>query len=103
MKRLIKHLKVWNYWRKSNGNSCWYKLLVLFGAKVPTYYTIMYQIDFYETFMKSYKEERKKIKKFLKNGGMTAKEGAELGKMLHDGIMQGFEEVNADDTKRCDN
>lgn len=97
MRKLIKHLKIWNRWRKSNRNSCWHKLLVLFGEKCPSYYTIMWQMDFYEGYMKSYKEERKKIKKYLKNGGMIAKEGAELGKMLHDGIMQGFEEVNADD------
>lgn len=37
MKRLIKHFKRWNKWRKRNTNSRFYKLLVLLGiCKSPT-------------------------------------------------------------------
>lgn len=31
MKRLIKHIRRWNIWRKYNGNSRMHKLLVLIG------------------------------------------------------------------------
>jgi len=35
---MIKHIKRWNRWRKSNGNSRLYKLMVLFGiVKSPTF------------------------------------------------------------------
>jgi hypothetical protein len=39
--RLIKHIKRWNKWRKSNGNSRLHKLMVLFGiVKSPTFYLV---------------------------------------------------------------
>ena len=97
MKKLIKHLKIWNRWRKYSGDSFGQKLLVLLGNETPTFWMAKMNYGFDVAFKQSYKETRRDIKKILKNGGMTAKEGAELGKMLHDGIMQGFEEVNADE------
>lgn len=37
MKKLIRHIKRWNKWRKRCGNSTWHKILVLFGIrKSPT-------------------------------------------------------------------
>lgn len=38
MKKLIKHFKRWNVWRKHNLNSPWHHILVLFGiVKSPTF------------------------------------------------------------------
>lgn len=37
MKKLIKHIRKWNHWKKHNANSWLYKLGVLFGfRKSPT-------------------------------------------------------------------
>lgn len=42
MDELIKHVKRWNEWRKYNGNSPLYKLLVLLGiVKSPTLSNIL--------------------------------------------------------------
>lgn len=38
MKRLIKHIRLWNEWRKVNRNNSIHKFLVLIGArKSPTF------------------------------------------------------------------
>ena len=62
----IKHIKRWNEWRKHNGNSSLYKLLVLLGiVKSPT-------LPFVLT-----KEEDKAVVEAFKKG---LKEGVNKGK-----------------------
>nr|DAW50902.1 MAG TPA: hypothetical protein [Caudoviricetes sp.] len=42
MKKLIKHIRRWNIWRKHCHNRSLYKILVLFGVtKSPTMVTVL--------------------------------------------------------------
>lgn len=54
MKRLIKHIRRWNIWRKNSLNSRWYKFTVLLGLRVsPTMHTVFLpeEIDeYYERY-----------------------------------------------------
>ena len=60
MKRLIKHIKRWNEWRKHNGNSPLHKLLVLLGiVKSPTLPFVLIKEEgkaMAEAFEKGFKE-----------------------------------------------
>lgn len=57
---MIKHIKRWNEWRKHNGNSPLYKLLVLLGiVKSPTLPYILTKEEgkaVAEAFEKGFKE-----------------------------------------------
>lgn len=58
MKKLKKHFKKWNGWRKHSLNSKFHKLLVLFGiVKSPTFEYILQQ-----------KKSKKVLTKFSKQG-----------------------------------
>ena len=60
MKKIIKHFKRWNVWRKGCLNSRTHKFLVLIGfIKSPTMAFIMTseeRKDFYDSFMNAIKE-----------------------------------------------
>lgn len=59
--RLVKHIKRWNKWRKSNCNSQLYKLKVLFGiVKSPTFYYVWTDEEeksFHDGFMEGLNSE----------------------------------------------
>jgi len=59
---MIKRIKRWWYWQKRNGNSFFYKILVLFRiAHSPTFYQIWTPDEakaFYDGFMEGLKGDK---------------------------------------------
>lgn len=85
MKKLIRHIKIWNRWRKFNSNSWYYKLLVLFGVVVsPTF--IAYsccQIPFLP---------QKVVDEFVEVGLPNPVTKSELEKILHNEKIRRMED-----------
>lgn len=54
-KKIKKHLKAWNYWRKGNLNSPLHKIAVLFGAYSPTFIGVKAGMDVAEEIEKYYR------------------------------------------------
>ena len=46
-RRLLKHIRRWNCWRKCNKNGKFHKLMVLFGGHSPTFDTMGLMEEFY--------------------------------------------------------
>ena len=48
MKNLIRHIKVWNCWRKDNFGNTFHKIRVLFGMKTPTFLFVKEHYEYIE-------------------------------------------------------